>query len=264
MMPGFPDHPEPAPPMADDARIETLLRERTRFSRLVHLPSCPSTQDHAASEPRTGDLAVWADHQTRGRGRQQREWHDEPGKDLAVTFRVTAALPTPLALPAALPVAVLQACEEAVQRPLRIKWPNDLFLDGRKLCGVLIDAGTGGPDTYLIGIGVNCNRVRFPPDLEATACSLASATGREVDRGALLLGIAVRVDAMLRSLALRDHTDLEAVFRDRLGLVGQRVTVDAAETHDGVLIHLDFQALTLDGERRVPLAIVRAIRRGEP
>lgn len=246
--------------MTDYARIETLLRERTRFHRLTHVASCVSTQDLAAAAPLDGDGVWWADHQTRGRGRQQRAWHDEPGKDVAATFRATVALPIPLALPAALPVAVLQALEPFAGRPLRIKWPNDLFLDGKKLCGVLIDAGAGGPDTYLIGVGVNCNRVRFPPDLETTACSLASATGHEVDRGGLLVEIAQRLDAMLHALVARDHGRLEELFRERLGLLGQRVAVEAAETHTGVLTDLDFHSLVVDG-RRVPLAIVRSIRR---
>lgn len=247
--------------MPDDSRIETLLRERTRFRRLVHVPSCSSTQDLAAADPDRDDAIWWADHQTRGRGRQQREWHDEPAKDLAITLRATVKLPMPLALPAALPVAVLLACEQFTNRKLTVKWPNDLFLDGRKLCGVLIDAGSGDGDTYLIGVGVNVNRVRFPRDLESIACSLAGATGHEVDRGELLLAIATRIDAMLGALAGRDHAALEARFRDALGLVGQRVTVDANESWQGVLTDLDFHAIEIDGARRVPLAIVRGIRR---
>lgn len=247
--------------MEVDARIETLLRERTRFLELVHVVSCTSTQDLAAGHPGTGDAIFWADHQTRGRGRMQREWHDEPGQDLAVTLRVTEALPHPTALPAALPVAVLQACEPFADRPLRIKWPNDVHLDGRKLAGVLVDAGTGRRDTYLIGIGINVNRVRFPPDLESTACSLATATGHEVDRAELLLRLAERVHTMLGDLTAGRQAPLEALFRERLGLFGQRVRVQAAETYEGVLTALDFERLVLDDERSVPLAVVRGIQR---
>ncbi len=251
----------PATAMPTDAQIETLLRESTRFRRLLHLASCGSTQDVAAAAPRDGDAIFWADHQTKGRGRQQREWQDEPGADLAATFRITLALPQPLALPAALPVAVLEAVEPLAGRPLRLKWPNDLFLAGRKLCGVLIDAGLAGPDSYLIGVGVNCNRVRFPPDLEAIACSLAVATGHEVDRGALLLDIAQRLEAMLQDLTANRLERLEEVFRDRLGLVGQRVAIDVGVIHEGVLQHVDFQRATLDRDRIFPLAIVRGMRR---
>jgi BirA family biotin operon repressor/biotin-[acetyl-CoA-carboxylase] ligase len=163
-------------------------------------------------------------------------------------------------LPAAVPVAVLQACQPFAGRRLTIKWPNDVFLDGRKLAGVLIDAGVGNPDTYLIGIGVNCNRVRFPPDLETIACSLAVATGHEVDRGALLVAIAIQIETLLRDLTLRRHGGLEAVFRDRLGLIGRRVRVDSAEVHEGVLTGIDFERLVLDGRFAVPLAIVRGLR----
>jgi BirA family biotin operon repressor/biotin-[acetyl-CoA-carboxylase] ligase len=245
--------------MPDDSRLETLLRTTTRFRQLTHVPSCSSTQDLAA-EP--GDDAVfWADHQTHGRGRQQREWHDEPGADLAATFRATLPLPQPLALPAALPVAVLLALEPLAGRPLRVKWPNDLLLDGRKLCGVLIDAGVAGRDSYLIGVGVNCNRTRFPRDLEATATSLALATGHHVDRHELLLAIARELDTMLTELAARAHARLEELFRARLGLVGQKVEVDAGTVHEGALQQVDFERLTLDGERTFPLAIVRGLRR---
>ncbi|MBX3462686.1 MAG: biotin--[acetyl-CoA-carboxylase] ligase [Planctomycetes bacterium] len=247
--------------MPDRPPIEPLLRERTRFLRLVHVASCASTQDLAATDPAPGDAIYWADHQTHGRGRLQREWHDEPGADLAVTLRVTTALPQPAALPAALPVAVLQACEPFAGRPLRIKWPNDVFLDGRKLAGVLVDAGAGPRSTYLIGIGVNVNRVRFPPDLEATACSLATSTGREVDRGELLLRLAERVDRAIGDLEAGRTAALEALFRDRLGLLGQRVRVESGEVRNGVLTHLDFQQLELDGALHVPLPIVRSIAR---
>ncbi len=135
--------------MTDRAQIETLLRTRTRFRHLQHVASCPSTQELATAAPRDAhgrfqDAVFWADHQTRGRGRQQREWHDEPAADLAVTFRVHAALPTPLALAAAVPVAVALACEPLAGTALRFKWPNDVFLHGRKLSGVLIDAGVLG------------------------------------------------------------------------------------------------------------------------
>jgi biotin-(acetyl-CoA carboxylase) ligase len=119
----------------------------------------------------------------------------------------------------------------------------------------------GNPDTFLIGVGVNCNRVRFPPDLEATATSLAIATGNEVDRGALLVAIAERLHTMLEDLAARRRDRLEELFRERLGLLGQRVQVESAQMDEGRLTALDFERLELDGDRRVALGIVKAIRR---
>ncbi|MFO1076844.1 MAG: biotin--[acetyl-CoA-carboxylase] ligase [Planctomycetota bacterium] len=251
--------------MDADDRIENLLRSRTRFARLVHVASCPSTQDLAladttATPDPAKDAVFWADHQTRGRGRQRREWHDEPGADLLVTFRARLRLPAPTALPAALPAAIVEALEAAADRELTIKWPNDIHLDGRKLCGMLVDSGVAGSDVYLVGVGVNCNRVRFPPDLENTATSLALATGREVDLGDLLGHLAERIDRALTDLAERRHERLLSLFRDRLGLLGRRVEVTTNTAQTGVMTGIDFAELTLDERVVVPLGFVRAIR----
>lgn len=243
-----------------DDVVESLLQGTTRFRRLVHVPSCPSTQDLAAAPPHDGDAVFWADHQTRGRGRQQRAWHDEPASDLAVTLRATIALPPTMALPAALPVAVCEALEPLAGSALRVKWPNDVFVDGRKLCGVLIDAGQAGKDTWLIGVGVNCNRTRFPPDLEPIATSLALAGGRVVDRGALLVAIAQRIDAMLRDIADGRLERLQTEFRERLRLIGKPVVVDVGSAHAGTLVDVDFATLQLDGGRAFPLGHVRSLR----
>lgn len=254
--------------MTDDESLENELKRRTRFARLRHVASCGSTQDLAAAEladaPRdgqkSGDAVFWADHQTGGRGRQNREWHDEPGLDLAVTFCATVRLTAPTALPAALPVAVLQAAEPFAGRPLRIKWPNDVYLDGKKLAGVLVDRDSRRPDVYRIGIGLNVNRTSFPPPLDATATSLALAADHTFDRGEVLLALAERVSSMLDALEAQRHDQHEALFRARLGLLGQRVEVDAGPLHRGVLTAIDFDRLTLDDGRTVPLAIVRALR----
>jgi len=241
------------------------MRLRTRFRRFLRVASCTSTQDLAATDrPADGgvlpDGVFVADHQSRGRGRQQREWHDEPGADLLATFRFRERLPAPVVLPAALPAAVALALEPFAGCRLRIKWPNDIFLDDRKLCGILIDSGVTGPHGYLVGIGVNCNRARFPRDLEATATSLALATGREVDRGALLLALGERIDAALGALARGDHDELLAILRDRPGLLGREVEASAGSPHHGHLTAIDFASLELDGTRQLPLGFVRAIR----
>ncbi|MFM1870961.1 MAG: hypothetical protein RL398_383 [Planctomycetota bacterium] len=249
-----------APSPSNPAPLDALLKERTRFRHNRFEPSCSSTQDLAAAAAGRGekidDGIVWTDHQTAGRGRQQRLWNDAPGLDLAATFRFAARLPRTLALPAATPVAVAAACEAVVGRPVSIKWPNDVFLGGRKLSGVLIDAGFAGPDTYLIGVGINCNRTTFPRELDGLATSLCLHSGQFVDRDALLLDLAVRLDRMLSDLAENNLTSLLADFRRRLGLLGRRVLVTAQGEHSGVLTDLDFGSLQLDGSRRIDLGLV--------
>ena len=247
--------------MTPDEKLESALKRRTRFARLLHRASCISTQDLASGSPTdtdgpSDDAVFWADHQSGGRGRQRRAWHDESGLDLAVTFRVTLRLPNPIALPAALPVAVVQACEPFAERRLRIKWPNDVYADGRKLSGVLIDRDSARPDTFRIGVGINVNRTGFPPELAATATSLRLLCGAPLDRAAVLLQLAERVDEMLTAITDGDDAGHREVFRERLGLLDREVSVTAGETFHGRLTSIDFDQLVLDGARQVPLAIV--------
>lgn len=246
--------------MPNDRNLEYELRRRTRFERLVRLQACASTQDAAASSDFGADdldAVVWADHQTNGRGRQQREWDHQPGLDLAVTFRVRVQLPNPVALPAALPVAVLQACEPFANTTLKIKWPNDVYAEDRKLSGVLIDRDSARPDVYYVGVGVNVNRTAFPADLAESATSLRLLSGCEVDRSRVLIALAEAVDGMLAAVS-GDREDVahRRLFCDRLGLLHREVTVDAGQTWEGRLTDIDFERLVLDGVRSLPLAIV--------
>jgi BirA family biotin operon repressor/biotin-[acetyl-CoA-carboxylase] ligase len=252
--------------MTPDEKLESVLKRQTRFAELIHVQSCDSTQDLAAQEPAggnemSGDAVFWADHQTQGRGRQQRYWDDEAGLDLAITLRVTTKLSNPVALPAALPVAVLQACEPIAGQSLRIKWPNDVYAHDRKLSGVLIDRDTARPDTYRIGVGINANRTKFEGALADIGTSLALLSGKQQDRHALVLALATRVDAMVAAIEHSDLREHEALFRERLGLLNERVEVHARETVVGTLTAIDFANLVLDERITVPLAIVRSLRR---
>ena len=108
----------------------------------MRLDSVTSTQDVARDMP-IGSIVV-ADHQTAGRGRMERRWEAPPGTSLLVSFVLA---PSRL-LSLAAGVAAAEACGPDV----RLKWPNDLLLDDRKLGGILVEAT---PHKAICGIGVN-------------------------------------------------------------------------------------------------------------
>ena len=110
--------------------------------KVLRLGSVTSTQDVARELP-IGSVVV-ADHQTAGRGRLDRRWEAAPGAALLVSF----VLPRNPLLSLAAGVAAAEACGPDV----RLKWPNDLLLDGRKLGGILVEMTT---DRAICGIGVN-------------------------------------------------------------------------------------------------------------
>ncbi len=110
--------------------------------QVVRFDSVKSTQDVARDMP-IGSVVV-ADHQTEGRGRMERRWEAPPGTALLVSFVLQ---PNPL-LSLAAGVAAAEACGPRV----RLKWPNDLLLDERKLGGILVEATAR---KAVCGIGIN-------------------------------------------------------------------------------------------------------------
>ena len=109
---------------------------------VLHLESVTSTQDVARNLP-IGSVVI-ANHQTAGRGRLEHRWEAPPGSALLVSFTLA---PNPL-LSLAAGVASAEACDQGV----RLKWPNDLLLGGRKVGGILVEAT---PSKAICGIGIN-------------------------------------------------------------------------------------------------------------
>lgn len=114
----------------------------TGDQKVIHLDSVASTQDVARDMP-IGSVVI-ADHQTAGRGRLEHRWEAPPGTALLVSFVLT---PNPL-LSLAAGVAAADACGHGV----RLKWPNDILLAGRKVGGILVEAT---PYKAVCGIGIN-------------------------------------------------------------------------------------------------------------
>lgn len=235
-----------------------MLQQTTRFRVLRHVAECGSTQDLAAAEAGDQPAVFWAEHQTAGRGRHGRTWHDEPGADLAVTFALPGLrLDKPLWLAAAAPLAVLEALEPHAGTALRLKWPNDLMLRGRKLAGILIDSLAAKPGTWLVGVGVNANRTRFPPELGEAATSLALHTGHEVALPDLLRDVAQSLDRALAEMEAGRIDRLQELFTQRTGLLGRDVVVRTADRRaEGRLARLDFDGLELEGGATFPLGLV--------
>lgn len=117
--------------------------------------------------------------QTSGRGRQGRSFvSPEGGLYLSMLLCFDKPDDRLLSLTAVAAVAVSEALEEALGIKTLIKWPNDLELNGKKLCGILTEAVTCGSQLNIIaGIGINLNTATFPEEIKERACSVFSETG---------------------------------------------------------------------------------------
>ncbi len=206
-----------------------LLREGLRSFRLYWFPRLRSTNDHAASLRKRGDLfapaAVLTSRQTAGRGRGGNAWFSAAGS-LTVTFALPIEehlRPEQISLVGGLAVRSALA-EMCGQDRIALKWPNDVVVDDLKLAGVLCER-VDRLDLVGIGVNVNVDLRHAPRELAGKITTLAEIAGRPVDPNDCLLTIARR----LRETALqrRGHPFAALVKEyDRYhALVGRRVSV---------------------------------------
>lgn len=165
-----------------------------------------------ASPEAVGPCAFVAWSQTGGRGRQGRSWASAPGLGLYVTFALIDLPPRQVRrLPMAIPIVVAQVIRAAGVEA-RIKWPNDLRCDKRKLAGILIEASSRGKEATdaLVGIGINVHHDRETLPLPATT-SLDLEADDTIDMARLAAGLGEGVSAFERSS--RPLAELTAEYR---------------------------------------------------
>ncbi len=227
----------PGPPGA--ASSGPAPRARLIGRRLERHARIGSTNDRARELADTGEeegTVVLADEQLSGRGRAGRGWHSAPG--LGVYLSVVLRPPTEASRAPML--GLLAAVAGACALECRIKWPNDLMLDGLKVGGVLAEARTTAESIRdaVVGIGVNVNHDEgdFPPELRGRATSLRRHRGAPQDRAGVVRALIDSLDdwyAIWRRVG--DRPVLERFASLAPDLRGRRVRVqDAGAPWTGV------------------------------
>lgn len=251
-------------PTAPEPRVRHL-DTRHVGRRVVEYAAVPSTNDAAAGEP-DGTVVV-AGFQTAGRGQYGRVWDSRPGASvlLSVVLFPPANLQRPVVLTAWAAVAVADAVAEfAGSADIRVKWPNDVLVRGKKICGILTEqTSVGGELRTVVGIGLNLNQTaaEFAAAGLPTATSLADITGETFDPRTAADGLIRHLDAGYSRLLAGDFGPLETAWTDRVGLVGRAVSVELAggSRVEGVLRGLTFDGLDLGGPERIRPEFVRHV-----
>ena len=220
---------------------------------IVRLGIVDSTQAVAFALAERGardGTVVVADSQRAGRGRRNRTWHDEPGASLLCSILVRPRLlPTRWPLVSLVAgVAVAHALRREARATAHLKWPNDVMIGGRKLAGILAEARATAPPALVIGIGINVGQARLPGDLEGKATSLRLATGRDVDRAALLQ-VVVEEFAMWRDRLEREgFAPVREAWKALSATLGTGVAIGEVR---GRAVDMDAEgALVIDDGRR--------------
>jgi BirA family biotin operon repressor/biotin-[acetyl-CoA-carboxylase] ligase len=207
----------------------------------VHaLDATDSTQSEAQRLAAAGapeGTVVTARHQRAGRGRRGHDWWDAPGESLLASVLLRPPGPMTIAPQLSLVggLAVADALAAVASVPARIRWPNDLLVDGRKVCGILAEASSGGAGRLhhvILGIGVNLAQTAFPAALADRATSLRLVTGRAPDAAAVLAAVLEQLARHYDAWRVGGFAALRSAWLDRSTLPGQPVRLP--DGSDGV------------------------------
>ncbi len=206
--------------------------------RVIYYPSLTSTMEMAKQEAQLGAVegtVVVADEQTAGRGRIKRAWLSPKGSIALsiILYPSVVNLPSLIMLAS---LAVAHSIEAVTGLRSQIKWPNDVLVNDRKVCGILIESSVRGniADYAIIGIGVNVNlRLSDFPEIPSTATSLSAELGRDAPRLRIIRRLLVEVERLY--LALQAGGSIYEEWRDTLVTLGRRVRVKSGKTvYEGV------------------------------
>lgn len=202
-------------------------------------------------------VAVFAERQTSGRGRLSRRWESPPRRGLWFSLLLRPAFSQAIwaRLTTWAAVGVARGIEETLPEcHAAIKWPNDIYLGGRKAVGILCESASGPNGYAVVGIGVNVNQTPadFPEELRKRATSLREAAGRgaaPLNRHAAAAALLRHLDALYTAMET-DFAAIVAEAQERSLLIGRSITVHApCETYTA-----QAEALEPDGSLRVRCA----------
>jgi BirA family biotin operon repressor/biotin-[acetyl-CoA-carboxylase] ligase len=161
----------------------------------IRLDTVPSTNREARERIRAGAVEgtlITAEHQTEGRGRFDRRWEDNAGQSLLASY-ILFPVREPEewgGLPLLAGLAVKRAADAFLSTAARLKWPNDVLVEGKKLSGILVESGRSGERGWaVVGIGVNVLQREFAGTFRTEATSLLRECGRLIDVDEVLAAV---------------------------------------------------------------------------
>lgn len=236
--PTKPPEDSPTDPPTDKAGFDLQrIGAETFVGTCENHAELPSTNDRALELARQSAVQlpalVLAERQSAGRGRGENSWWSAEG---ALTFSIVLDAKEHGLAPERWPqvslltgLAICEALDASVPRgQLKLKWPNDVMLAGKKLCGILSEVPPGSQGRMVVGMGINVNN-RFedaPPEVQNRATSLTEATGHRHDLNEILIGVLQHIELELNCLA-ENPLEFAKRFRQRCWLNGREVSIDS-------------------------------------
>jgi BirA family biotin operon repressor/biotin-[acetyl-CoA-carboxylase] ligase len=232
-----------------DIKLDTDIIGRN----FIYCDEIDSTNNYL-NEPRTSKhpngTVILAEYQTKGKGRQNREWQSQKGQNLTFSILINdhEFLPKNLNiinLSAALAVALTIEQHHGLKATL--KWPNDVLINSKKTAGILLESVYEGlkPKRLIIGIGINVNQVMFSNKFNLPATSLKTEVGKIVNREIFLAEYLNTLEGILRKTIKNSKSVLEE-WRLHCDMIGKRVTLAENDSiRDGIFEDINDEGFLL-------------------
>jgi len=262
--------------LLDPDKIKANLKTRRIGRRILVFNSTSSTNDIAAEYAKndTNDgLVVFAEEQFAGRGRAGAKWHSNHAESILCSIVLADCNIGAELLCLTCAVAVAEAIGKAGSAQAKIKWPNDVMLNGKKVAGILIEkfkiqnSKFKIVSGYIIGVGINCRQRKesFPAELQSIATSLDMESQTACDRIALAKRLLTSVDHWLE-VAVNTSQKVIDQWRNLSVQLGHRITLSyngrrfagnciGVDPEKGLILQLD-----TGGVRMFPAAHTRILK----
>lgn len=221
---------------------------------ILRLDKIDSTNEHAFALLREVGLpegsVITAENQFSGKGQRGNTWNSEPGKNLTASFVFKPQFLDAedyFYLTKITTIAIFNVIKDKVELPVKIKWPNDIYIDNRKVGGILIENQLKGSriGTTVIGIGLNVNQIDFGQlSNKATSLKIESDTHYSIDY--LLTEVCEHIEANYLRVKANKH-DLDRLFEKQLFGLNQWKTFEV----DGVPKELMIKGVSPHGRLEV-------------
>ncbi|MGD1041522.1 MAG: biotin--[acetyl-CoA-carboxylase] ligase [Sedimentisphaerales bacterium] len=220
----------PSPDALDPDKIKSHLRTKRIGPKVVVYSSTASTNDVAAQYAKNKNndgLVVLAEEQVRGRGRGGNKWVAGYGDSVICSILLTDCGVNAELLSLTIAVATAEAIGKCAKAEAKIKWPNDIILNNKKVAGILVESKKANKLTaYVIGIGINCHQSKldFPAELRKIATSIDIETGGSIDRISLIKRLLTSIDNWL-DIAEQNKEEIIEHWQRLSTQLGQRVSL---------------------------------------
>lgn len=213
---------------------------------VFYSPECTSTnkiaEDCANLYSVARPLAVYTFHQTQGRGQGNNTWVSEPGKNLALTVLQDISGENDLVIwNKAITLAVFHSLCSFIKSDIKIKWPNDIYVNNKKACGILFETNTSGSTTRHLsaGIGINVNQQLWPADIVAT--SITKEIGKEIPIIHVLKEVIENIGLYINKIKSKETYQIQEEYDQNLWNRGNVVVLESrdGEKHLGTLLSID-------------------------